>query len=213
MSKNKFFYDTVADAQRRVSQSVVLFRDDPVWVLDVVGLNRDQQAQILRLPFTERGQQEEVSFTPKDFTIRNLPGLGYCDYGRFSHYLSRIPSRQGKQGYCRTNVSVQFNPDGPVPNLDNLLSFKDSIDMLKNRYKRFDQVFDEIIHSEEPLKRAFSKKMALEIDDMESVTVEHRGIRVAIANNPKRHGPVFRLLDKYHFLREEFEENGIRIER
>lgn len=213
MSKNKFFYDSLEDSQRRLNSTVVLFQGSPVWIQNVIGLSKDQQAEIIHLPWKgQKGGKDVVPLTPQYFTIRNLPPLGYVDYDDFSHYCSRIPSRQGKQGLCRNNVSVSHNPDGMTPNFENLLEKTSCVDMLTNKYPGFDKVYQEIVASDEALKRAFSKTMALHIDDMESIIIEHRGVKVAVTNNARRTGPVFRLVNKFAYLKEEFQENGIKLE-
>lgn len=215
MSKRKFFYDSIEDAQRRLSSSVVLLDGDPVLLMSVTGLNTDQIGNCYPIPYKGRGDiipNISAPLNSSRFSVRNLPRLGYVDYKDYSYYLMRIPSRQGKQGYCRSNVQILNNPLGGTPNWELLMSIPAFKDMFLDRYPRFDRVFDQILSSETPLKRSFGKNVSLEIDDMESVSLEHRGMKVAVANNPKKFGPVFRLPKKFQYLSEELQEYGVKVE-
>lgn len=213
MMKRKFFYDSVEDSQRRLSSTVVQFDGDPVMIHSIQGLNTDQIATVFHLPYSRvDGNHFSAPLIPSRFQIRDLPGLGYVDYKDFSYYTMRIPSRQGKQGYCRSNVQILQNPNGGTPTWEMLLATKEFRGMLTGKYKRFGDVFDSVISSDTPVKRSFSKTMSLEIDDMESVSLEHRGMKVAVANNPKKSGPVFRLLNKFRYLTEELSEYGVKVE-
>lgn len=214
MTKRKFFYDSVEDSHKRLTSTVVLLDDEPVYIQAVSGLNTDQIADYVALPFNPNGANDprKAPLIPSRFSIRSLPCLGYVDFKDFSYYTARIPSRQGKQGYCRSNIQVSVNPNGNTPNWDGLLQTKSVVTMMKNTYSGFAKVFDQIVGSEEPLKRAFAKHMALEIDDMESISLEHRGMKVAVVNNPKKYGPLFRLPNKFRYLTEELQEYGIKTE-
>lgn len=178
---------------------------------NIVGLNTDQVAQFYPLPIKAPVVQQ-APFTAEHFTIRNLPHLGYVDYRGYSHYVSRVPSRQNVQGYNRSNTTIQANPEGNTPNWDALTQTVGLRDMLTGKYRKFGTIFDEVIESDVPIKRAVSLTSALSVDDMETLDLEYRGMKVARCNNPKKYGPLFRLPKKFHYLKEEFEENGIRIE-
>lgn len=214
MSKRKFFYDSIEDSQRRLNGTVVILDGDPVLINSVNGLNTDQIANCFQLPFArdQVGRGVDAPLIPKRFVIRDLPTLGYVDFKDHSYYTMRIPSRQGKQGYCRSNTQITANPNGGTPTWETLINTKQFRQMMLGEYTRFGQVFDGILGADNPMKRSFSKCMALEIDDMESVTLEHRGMKVAVANNPKKYGPVFRLPKKFQYLTEELSEHGIRVE-
>lgn len=212
MSKRKFFYDSIEDSQRRLNGTVVLLDGEPALVNAVNGLNTDQIASVMPIPYSPRTAPIEAPLIPKRFTIRNLPPLGYVDYKDHSHYMMRVPSRQTKQGYCRANTQISPNPLGGTPTFEGIMNTKQFQAMMAGKYARFTNVFDEILASENPLKRAFCKQMALDIDDMESITLEHRGMKVAVANNPRKYGPVFRLPKKFQYLTEELQEFGVRVE-
>ena len=213
MTKRKFFYDSVEDAQRRLNGTVVIVDGEPAMVQAVNGLNTDQIANVVMIPWTPQNvRQLDVPLIPKRFTIRNLPTLGYVDWKDHSHYLMRIPSRQNKQGYCRQNTQIPQNPNGNNPNFEQIVNSSNFKTMLSGKYDRFDRIFDAVVSSDNPLKRAFAKHLALEIDDMESVSLEHRNIKVAVCNNPKKYGPVFRLPKKFQYLTEELTEHGIKVE-
>lgn len=212
--KKKFFYDTVDDANRRLSSTVVLFKGDPVWIHDVRGLNTDQVATIQDLPWKDQ-KSKQTPLTSETFSVRNLPPLGYVDHKSHSFYLVRKPARQGKQGYCRSNVEILPSPDVVAPNFEGLISNTGLLDMFRNEYSPFKTVYDmmmESIQNEGTMKKAFSRTLALAVDDMESIILEHRGTKVGVANNPRKYGPTFRILDRYHFLKEELIENGIKLE-
>lgn len=213
MTKRKFFYDSIEDSHKRLTGTVVLLDKEPVYINAVSGLNTDQIADYTVLPFLGRNvEPNKAPLIPSRFSIRSLPSLGYIDFKDFSYYCMRIPSRQNKQGYCRANVQVLANPNGNTPNWDGLLQTKSVVAMFKDQYPSFVGMFDKIVSSDTPLKKAFAKTMALEIDDMESVSLEHRGMKVAIVNNPRKYGPVFRLPNKFRYLAEELQEYGIRTE-
>lgn len=212
MSGNrKWFYDSVEDGNRRLRGSVVIYKDDPVIISQIVGLNTDQHANFYRIP-TKNPVVEIDIFNARNFRIRDLPTLGYVDWKKHSYYVSRVSSRQNVQGISRHNTLIQTNPDGGTPTLDHLIQTKSFVDMLTGRYDRFQNVFDELVASEDPIKKSFGKTFALSVDDMETIDLEYRGMKVARVNNPKRNGPRFSLPNKFAFLKEELEENGIRVE-
>ena len=211
---NKFFYDSLEDASRRLQGTVVLHKNlGPVYVSGLQGLNTDQYADVVPLPTGRRGEgNTTLPLTPKEFEIHKLPSLGYVDTADYSFYLNRRSNRQGKQGFCRTNINIPNNNTGRVPAFENLLASRQFLNMLTNKYPKMEEVFDKVLKSEEPIMQSFSKIFALSIDDMESVSLWNRGLKVAVANNPKKYGPQFRLPPKFQYLREELQENGIRIE-
>lgn len=221
MAKHKFFYDSLEDSTRRISQSVVMARQspkhdlEPCWVQQIQGLNTNQEAQALFLPWPQNSNPKAVvlPLTPEYFEVRKIPQLGYVDYGDHSFYLSRRPVRNGKQGICRGNLVVpQTAGIRGVPNFEAFLNRREFYNLFLDKYDTMRHVFEKILSSEEPLKRAFSKTMALSVDDMESVSLWNRGLRVGLSNNPRKHGPVFRLPKTFRHLKEELEENGIKVE-
>ena len=212
MSKRKFFYDTLQDSSRRLGNSMVMCKGSPAWINLVSGLNTDQQATVNFLPFNGNDKAELIPLTPEYFEIRRLPQLGYVDYGDYSFYLCRRPVRAGKQGLDNGNVAIPQVPGGRSPNFHTLLSRKEFVQMLSGKYDKFEKVWEKIVGAEEPVKRAVSKTMALSVDDIESVSIWNRGIKVGIANNPRKYGPVFKLPQKYRYLTEELSENGIKVE-
>ncbi len=219
MSK-KFFYDSLEDSSRRLQGTVVSYRKSlkdefqPCYVHQIMGLNTDQMADAWSLPIPVKGGKgEQIPLTPEYFEVRKLPLLGYVDHKGWSHYVSRRSVRQSRQGFHSTNLNIPVNPDtGAIPQFNTLLSSKEFVGMLRGEYDPFGKVFDTLMTSDEPIMKAFSKTMALSIDDMESVSLWNRGVRVAVSNNPKKYGPVFKLPQKYRYLTEELEEQRIRVE-
>jgi len=71
MSKNKFFYDSLEDSQRRLNFTVVLFQGSPVWIQNVIGLSKDQQAEIIHLPWKDHKAlaKDVVPLTPQLFSF------------------------------------------------------------------------------------------------------------------------------------------------
>lgn len=215
MSKRKFYYDSVGDSQARLSGTVVTCRGEPCFVHSVQGLNTNQIAQVTFLPYNPRSKEfkiEEIPLTRENFEVNRLPQLGYVNGKNFAYYLSRRPVRGIKQGLCRGNVDIPNPYDGPAPNFETLISKKEFVDMLLGKYEAFRNVFDHVVYSDEMTTKAFNKQYALELDEMESVTLNYRGLKVARANNPRKVGPVFKLPKQFHYLAEELQENGIRIE-
>jgi len=210
--KRKWFYDSVDDSNRRLRSSVVMYQNQPVLIERVAGLNTDQVANFYRLPLGKAPIVEQAPLNAQNFRIKDLPSLGYVDHKKYSYYVSRVSSRQNIQGISRHNTIIQANPEGGAPNLDGLTLISSFVDMLNNKYPQFRNVFEEVISSDDPIKRAFTKTFAISIDDMETVDLEHRGMKVARAVNPKKLGPVFKLPKKFHYLSEELEENGLRVE-
>ena len=212
MSKRKFFYDTIDDSNQRLRETVVVCKNEPAYVAGVMGLNTDQIAEVIFLPWDDKPKTEQIPLTNDFFEIKNLPCLGYVDFGNYSHYLCRRPSRQTKQGLFRNTVYIPPSPEGKTPGFNAILGTKEFYDMLKGKYPSLDKVFGEVLASDEPTKRAFSKTMAVAVDDVEAVSLWHRGMKVGVCNNPRQYGPVFKLPNKFSYLREELEENKIRIE-
>jgi hypothetical protein len=210
LSERKFHYDSLEDAQRRLLGTVVMYDGDPVFIDNIRGLSRDQIADITVLPYN--AIRKEVKLLVKNFQVLDLPPLGYINYGNFSHYLTRVPVRQIRQGLCAQNVMISQNPDGKNPTFDQMMRHQSMVDMFKNRYPHFDECWERLLKADEPFKIAFGKKFAVSIDDMESVTLECRGINVARSNNPRKYGPRFALPKKFEYLAEELQENAIRTE-
>lgn len=210
-TNRKFLYDSLEDAERRLLNTVVLYKGDPVYIERIRGLSSNQIADVILLP-TGKTAAIETQLDLSSFEVLDLPPLGYVNLANYAHYLVRQPIRAVRQGLCAQNVNISANPDGGTPNWDRLMRTQGLVDMFKNKYPTFDSVFDEIIKSDDAKKKAFSKRYALAIDDMESITLEYRGINIARANNPKKYGPRFTLPKKYEYLTEELTENAIRTE-
>jgi len=186
---------------------------EPCLIDQIQGLNTDQQAYIQLLPanFDKPIYIKDVPLTNEFFEIHRLPPLGYVDYGDASFYLSRRPLRGTKQGFTRGNINIPQSPHTRTPDYNNLVIRKEFLDMLKDRYESLEKTWEKISKSNEPLMRAVTKILAVSIDDLESVTLFNRGMKVGVCNNPRKLGPVFTLPKKFQYLKEEIVESGIRI--
>ena len=216
MSK-KFFYDSLDDSRRRLDQTVVALPDGtPVYIAEIWGMNTDQRAKVAPLPVSFNKAFEglqEVPLLSSHLEVRNIPSLGYVDTQNDAFYLTRIPARQGKQGLCQGNVSI---PEPAIvssrrPGWTNLIGSKAFVNMLTGKYDPFQKIFERVLKSDEPVMKAVSKTLALSIDEMESMVLWNRGIKVAVENSPKRYGPVFNLPSKFAYLKEELSEYGITV--
>lgn len=209
---SKFFFDSIQDANQKLASTVVMAKGLPCYIETVQGLNTDQQAKIYWMPLDQHRNDSEILRLDKEtFEVKRLPSLGYVNHRNYSHYLSRRPVRQAVQGLNSRNVHIPGGDEG-TPNWDAMLYSRDFADMLMNKYISFDRVFDEILTSQMPLKKAFSRTFAMSIDDLEAVYLWNRGVKVAVANNPKKYGPVFKVPQKYKYLNEELTEQRISLE-
>lgn len=96
-------YETVEDAHFRLTSSIILYKDRPVYVLNFI----NNTPRMTCLDMLSQGHIT-VDLDKEEKLIDITPvRLGYCNIGGKAHYISRMPTRRYKQGLTSENVSCR----------------------------------------------------------------------------------------------------------
>lgn len=97
-----------ADLSAMFKDTVVKYNNTPVYILHI---NPGLRADILNLG---NGEESVKSLLDNEWCFKPI-NTGYVNIQGYSFYISRIPSRQWKQGLHRENVKIKYNfPYGDV---------------------------------------------------------------------------------------------------
>lgn len=200
-----FAYTNVADAQQHLQHSVVMYDKRPVWVNEIFDVDGDMVASITNIP-TLRNAYNVSIFDPL-FCPREVR-LGYTNTtGGHAVFLSRVPSRQYKQGICRNNTHIPNTPEGlRVTTFEHLTRMASWSDALRGIYPTFAEAVSLLKNGEGIRSVAFHRDYAAGLDDLGFVRLYHKGEACAFGEDG-----VFRLPKQFEYLTEELTEMGMKI--
>jgi hypothetical protein len=224
-------YESVEDAKMRLRHTVVLYKDTPVYILDIVKGDGDD---ILRVQFQEipLAPGEMVEAAPVRARGADLAGLaqaakaaaaqrkyisskhfdiapfkmGYVNSPKGAFFASRLPHRMQKQGLCSENFTGKTNQAVPIGFMT-FLNCKETVAMIKGEYPSFDQAMKALDKSPAV---AFDREFCLVKDDCfpELITyLYHKGVKVGMFN--KNDG--LSLGKKFTCLKEQLGEMKIKV--
>lgn len=217
MSLKGVAYETVEEANMRLSGSVVLYDGEPVYVTRVTALENPDEAgpggdiarvYISPLPYGGVAKEARKYISSRKFDLSPFR-MGWCNTQAIGPvYVSRRPARKVRQGLTAANLVTKslgggngalsapqlFNDPGFLRCIKNdYPSYKDALDVVKK--KAIDGV---------PVGREF----LLQKDEELGIVYLYRGLSKCglILDDNKVTVP-----DKFKFLREELEEARIEV--
>jgi hypothetical protein len=220
-------YENVEDATMRLRHSVVLYKDTPVYITEIV---RGDGDDILRVRFQELpvgvpeakvdpfGRRARIALnggdegaadkrkyiSSKHFDIAPFK-LGYVNSPKGAFYCSRMPNRIQKQGLCGENFTAKTN-NGIVISFQTFLSCEESVAMVKGEYPTFDQALKALAKCPAV---AFDREFCLVKDEVfpELITyLYHKGTKVGMFNKEE-----LSLGQKFKCLKEQLQEMKIKV--
>lgn len=215
-------YENVDDARMRLRNSVVLYKNDPVLITDVI---RGEGDEILRVkfnalpvqglpvrnnPFGEVRRKEQPKddaeerkyISSKHFDIAPFE-LGYVNATR-PFYCTRLPNRIQKQGLCAENFKGCFNNGGGA-SWALFLASPETTAMIKGDYPTFEQAAANV-HKKKEI--AFSRYFCLVQDEVipDLLFLYYKGSKIGFLQKKE-----VTLGKNYECLKESLEELNVKI--
>lgn len=215
-------YETVDEIKARLEGTVVMYDNQPVYIQKVSLPDRedaDEKKEIARVYFHELplnvredapagGKAIRKFLSSKKFDLTPFK-MGYMNYKGNAVYVDRTPVRQYKQGLSAGTANMSDVTGMPAQGISfsHLIASPSFVDMVHNKYPRFQDVGDMIDNKTKSV--AISRNFAFMIDnDLEALFLYHKSIKCGFS---LRGDKALRIPPKFHFLREEMEENRIPI--
>lgn len=216
-------YESVDDASMRLRNTLVLYKDQPVIITGIAaGTEKDEILRVLfkELPYTGGGNGDEGPFaraaaladdaakrkyiSSKHFDIAPFK-LGYVNHPKYgAFYVSRLPNRIQKQGFCAENYRGLTNQGQPVT-WHTFVGCKESVAMIMGDYPSFERAKGLIGKSPSV---AFCRDFSLMKDEVlpELIFLYHKGAKVGYVSETG-----VTLGEKFKCLRESLAEQKVRV--
>lgn len=207
-------YETVEEANMRLSSTVVLYEGEPVYITEVRQLNEDDaKNEIYRvystpLPYRRDARAERKLISSGKFDLSPFR-MGFMNFGGHAYYLSRNTARQNRQGLSERSLTIVGPPDQPPIRLSNIISEQEFVDMIKGKYPSMEEAV-KMLQQPEYNAVAVSREYALKKDtDLDGLIIlYHKDAKVGFMAGTKS----FKLSKKFHFLKEQLKERNILAE-
>jgi len=202
-------YRTPEETNDRISQTVVMFGNDPVYVVQALADrgpdNRVYTAVMYVLlpakididsirgigPGILKASILDERWRCHDFNIGYVNQPDILD----AAYMTRIPIRRYKQGLNAANL----NGIARLGNFQKLVANQSFVDMLRGNYPNYAVVHKKVSKANaEHAQMAFARRWSLEHTDLEVYWLRYRGQRVASSQD----GWTFHLPKKFLYLKE-----------
>lgn len=204
-----FKYENSRDANQHLQNTVIMYAGVPALVHEVHEQG-DGTFSIVLSHLPRMNNRITVDLFSPDLQIRGLQ-LGYCNASSIGRavWMSRIPSRQYHQGFCRGNVNIRVDRVSGVRPIswENCLREPGFSDSLRNVYPNLQESI-RLLDNPEYRSVAFHRRYAVEKDELDFYRLHYKGEPVAIDGGGNG---VFRLAKKFDFLREELVLLGVQM--
>lgn len=141
-------FQSQQDASQRLKGTVVLFKERPTLVVDVMSRSEFLVRDVMT------GRESVEAFTPCDF---KRPVLGYMNYEDRTFFITRKPCRRVRQGLCSDNLTSNH---GSMVSNDRVRS-KNFARMLLVEYPTFQKAYDLTVVRKMQAQCAFSRSFAV----------------------------------------------------
>lgn len=208
-------YESVEEANMRLSGTVVKYDGEPVYISRVTEANPgDPKGDVFRvyarpLP-VGRAVEDENEFrkfiSSKRFDLSTIK-TGFMNKDGTTYFLSRAPARQYKQGLSGNSLNVVnfFSPHAKGYHFDALLKTREFAECLRGEYPTFREAL-RAVQDGDAEARAFSRSFAFvadpELDGL--VFLYHKTDKVGYMS-----GEHFVLASNFQCLRESLQELGL----
>lgn len=166
-------YDRGSDVIMRLHDTVIRYRGKPVHVKAL-----SEESLFVKIKYLDKNkfETEHVHSSDIDLDISSPP-LGYLNANRYAFYVSRIPTRKQKQGFC-TEVSNYFVESINGHNELNVTKYfydKPLYDTITNHYPTGPQALEIILSKKDINSIAFHRKFALLRDELNIIKLKSIG--------------------------------------
>lgn len=181
-------YDTYNEANQKLSGTIVLYKNLPVWITEAEGQDKNVQLYFKELR-TSRGNK--ACIWDKDWEFRNLgPRIGYAnfDLGKGSYkealYIQRMGVRQAHntQGLSSKNLKMpnfkgnsKLSLPMTVAKFSNLYDKSGFLDMLEQKYPSLAQVATRFLKDPEVTSMAFNRQFGVRSHPVGPYYLTYRG--------------------------------------
>lgn len=207
-------YETAEEIRFRLEGTLVKYDGDPVYITRVNMPEADDGKEIARvffrkLPYKNKDQEVRKYLSSRKFDLTPFK-MGYFNHNKQAFFVSRNPVRQNKQGLSADTTILRDVRGKPCGDMSfALMTTSDGfVDMLNNKYPDFKDAVT-MLDQKDNSSVALTQTFAFNIDhDLEALVLMHKGTRCGLAMREDR---ALKIPKKFHFLREELEENRIPI--
>lgn len=224
-------YETHEEVKARLEQTVVMYDNEPVYIAQVLMPKDEDGKEIARVIYRPlplgigAGKAPEPKFDdngrllPQEKGVRKYLSsrkfdltpfkMGYMNWKGNAVYVERVPMRQYKQGLSAGTTMFNdiygYRYDGI--NFNHAIASPAFVDMVKGKYPTFKDAGAMI--NDKTKSVAISRNFAFVIDtDLEALFLYHNNVKCGFAFKGDAN---LRIAPKFHFLKEEMEENRIPI--
>jgi hypothetical protein len=168
-------YETLEEAEMRLSGTLVMYDEEPVYITGVgPAAPGDPKPDVFRvyavpLPAAvlDRGENKKEFrrfISSNKFDLRTIR-MGFVNLPDELIYCSRAPAKQYKQGICNATLNCTGVTGRGGKRLSNLVSRQEFVDAIKGRYPSFEKAYHDILEGEQDAC-AFSRDFGI-VGDIE----------------------------------------------
>lgn len=214
-------YDTRDEANQKLSSTVVLYKNLPVFIREVGGSNGPKLT--LHFKYIRTGNLEEAYILDKNWEFRNLgPRVGYLnvDMGNGSYkeasYVTRMGVRasHNTQGLSQKNLKfvplkgskrLNLGPSGLV--FTSVVNTAFFADMLEQKYPDVKAISNEFVKNPWLISKAFDRQFAIRQDDVGPFYLQYRGKDIGHTDDFSR----WKIAPQYNYLQEQMEYINLKV--
>lgn len=214
-------YETHEEANQKLKATVVLFKKDPVYILEAGGGKKHVTLTFSYLEDQTKQEKKEINETGWNF--RDLGShLGYANFegGIKRHnealFLTRMPVRQcsSTQGISQKNLNVPnfrgshklgLSPQGLSWN--HVYLSKPFLRMLRDDYPDLRTISSQFSKDAWLTSKAFSREFAVRKDDVGPFYLQYKGKDIGYSDDLYR----FKISPQFDYLRETMDHINLKV--
>lgn len=217
-------YDNRDEANQKLSNTIVLYKDNPVLIRESGGQSGAKGSKLtLLFKYIRDGKTDEAPILDKGWEFRNLgPRVGYLnvDLGNGSYKESLYVTRMGvrashnTQGLSHKNLKIPNLRGskrlglGPSPlNFNSVSMTPFFADMLEQKYPSVKDISTQFSKHSWLISRAFDRQFAIRRDDIGPFYLQYRGKDVAHSSDFEK----WKVGDQYKYLQEQMEHINLKV--
>lgn len=214
-------FDTAEDASQKLAQTVIFYRDRPVFIHSIKNSPKGILITATDLPLKPSGDPYDlrIEITDKDLDWTRLgERLGYLNVDWLNQYkqavyVCRYPVRKSIQGLSKQNTVIPHlqaplnnsNASGKSFYYENMLTLPGFVQMLSNTYPSYTEIQDKFSRHPEAHSYAFHRWFAVTRKQVGPMFLAYKGQDIGWSEDMTR----FILDKKYRHLSETLEDQGI----
>ena len=217
-------FDTREEANQKLSSTVVLFKNAPVFIREANGSNGSKGSKLtLLFKYLRSGKLDEAPILDKGWEFRNLgPRIGYLNYDqgngglREASYVTRMGVRTSHNTQGLSQKNLKFTPlkgskklglAGTALSFNSVNGSECFTNMLEQSYPTLKDIASEFSKSPWLISRAFDRQFAIRRDDVGPYYIQYRGKDIGHTTDLER----FKIAEQYKYLQEQMEFNNLKV--